>query len=79
MDRNDPNILLDGLSGLCNVRGLDFGDGGNPKLLAEFVRSRTGLDGVEGLDDLVGEKNEEVRFFLWLIALPGGALSTAES
>ena len=79
MERKDPNILLDGLSGLCNVRGRDFGDDGIPKLLAEFVRSSTGLEGVEGLEDRVGEKKEEVLFFFLLSVIPGGALSGPES
>ena len=68
--------MLDGLVTFCNVRGLDFGDGGrpDPKLLAESVRSSIGLD---GLVEREGVKNDEGRCCFFIVA--GGALSGAVS
>lgn len=68
--------MLDGLVTFCSVRGLNFGDGGlpDPKLLAESVRSKVGLDGLVERD---GVKNDEGRRCFFIVA--GGALSGAVS
>ena len=70
--RREPNIL-EGREILCRVRGLNLGDDGIPKLLCEWVRSKTGLTGLQGLEDLDGEKKDEARPLF--MSILDGALS----